>query len=147
RLVVVESPTKARTIRQFLPSGYQVEASMGHVRDLPSSAAEIPAAVKKEKWARLGVNVEDGFTPLYVVPSDKKKTVTALKAALKDADELYLATDEDREGESIGWHLLEVLKPKVPVRRMVFHEITREAILRALDETRELDTRLVDAQE
>ncbi len=147
RLVVVESPTKARTIRQFLPSGYQVEASMGHVRDLPSSAAEIPAAVKKEKWARLGVNVEDGFTPLYVVPADKKKTVKQLKDALKDADELYLATDEDREGESIGWHLLEVLKPRVPVRRMVFHEITREAILRALDETRDLDARLVDAQE
>ena len=147
RLVVVESPTKARTIRQFLPPGYTVEASMGHVRDLPSSAAEIPAAVKKEKWARLGVDVEGGFTPLYVVPADKKKTVTALKAALKDADELYLATDEDREGESIGWHLLEVLKPKVPVRRMVFHEITKDAILRALTETRDLDTRLVDAQE
>lgn len=147
RLVVVESPTKARTIRKFLPSDYQVEASMGHVRDLPSSASEIPASVKKEKWARLGVNVEEGFTPLYVVPSDKKKVVKQLKDALKDADELYLATDEDREGESIGWHLLEVLKPKVPVRRMVFHEITREAILKALDQTRELDSRLVDAQE
>ena len=147
RLVVVESPTKARTIRKFLPAGYQVEASMGHVRDLPSSAAEIPAAVKGEKWARLGVNVADGFTPLYVVPADKRKTVKQLKDALKDADELYLATDEDREGESIGWHLLQVLKPKVPVKRMVFHEITKEAILRALDETRDLDTRLVDAQE
>ncbi len=147
RLVVVESPTKARTIRKFLPPGYQVEASMGHVRDLPSSASEIPAAVKKEKWARLGVNIEEGFEPLYVVPSDKKKVVKQLKDALKDADELYLATDEDREGESIGWHLLEVLKPKVPVRRMVFHEITKEAILKALDQTRDLDTRLVDAQE
>ena len=147
RLVVVESPTKARTIRKFLPSGYQVEASMGHVRDLPSSAAEIPAKVKKEKWARLGVNVADGFTPLYVVPADKKKVVKQLKDALKDADELYLATDEDREGESIGWHLLEVLQPKVPVKRMVFHEITKEAILKALDQTRDLDTRLVDAQE
>ncbi len=147
RLVVVESPTKARTIRKFLPPGYQVEASMGHVRDLPSSAKEIPAAMKKEKWARLGVNVEEGFEPLYVVPSDKKKVVKQLKDALKDADELYLATDEDREGESIGWHLLEVLKPTVPVRRMVFHEITKEAILKALDQTRELDTRLVDAQE
>ena len=147
RLVVVESPTKARTIRKFLPSGYQVEASMGHVRDLPSSASEIPKAVKKEKWARLGVNVEEGFEPLYVVPADKKKVVKALKDALKDADELYLATDEDREGESIGWHLLEVLKPKVPVKRMVFHEITKEAILKALDQTRDLDTRLVDAQE
>ena len=147
RLVVVESPTKARTIRKFLPSGYRVEASMGHVRDLPSSAAEIPAKVKKEKWARLGVNVDDGFTPLYVVPADKRKTVKMLKDALKDADELYLATDEDREGESIGWHLLEVLQPKVPVKRMVFHEITKPAILRALEETRDLDHRLVDAQE
>jgi DNA topoisomerase-1 len=147
RLVVVESPTKARTIRKFLPPGYQVEASMGHVRDLPAKASEIPAKVKKEKWARLGVNVEEGFEPLYVVPADKKKVVKQLKDALKDADELYLATDEDREGESIGWHLLEVLKPKVPVRRMVFHEITKEAILKALDQTRELDTRLVDAQE
>ena len=147
RLVVVESPTKARTIRKFLPPGYQVEASMGHVRDLPSSASEIPAAMKKEKWARLGVNVADGFTPLYVVPADKKKTVKQLKDALKEADELYVATDEDREGESIGWHLLQVLKPKVPVYRMVFHEITKAAILRALEETRELDTRLVDAQE
>ncbi|HEX9952342.1 MAG TPA: type I DNA topoisomerase [Rubricoccaceae bacterium] len=147
RLVVVESPTKARTIRKFLPAGYQVEASMGHVRDLPSSAAEIPAGVKGEKWARLGVNVAEGFAPLYVVPADKRKTVKMLKDALKDADELYLATDEDREGESIGWHLLQVLNPKVPVKRMVFHEITKEAILRALDETRDLDTRLVDAQE
>ena len=147
RLVVVESPTKARTIRKFLPPGYQVEASMGHVRDLPAKASEIPAKVKKEKWARLGVNVEEGFEPLYVVPADKKKVVKQLKDALKDADELYLATDEDREGESIGWHLLEVLKPTVPVRRMVFHEITKEAILKALDQTRELDTRLVDAQE
>ncbi|MEL6614335.1 MAG: type I DNA topoisomerase, partial [Bacteroidota bacterium] len=147
RLVVVESPTKARTIRKFLPSSYQVEASMGHVRDLPSSASEIPASVKKEKWARLGVNVKDGFEPLYVVPSDKKKTVKQLKDALKTADELYLATDEDREGESIGWHLLQVLKPTVPVKRMVFHEITKEAILKALDDTREVDSRLVDAQE
>ncbi len=147
RLVVVESPTKARTIRQFLPQGYQVEACMGHVRDLPSSAAEIPAAVKKEKWARLGVDVEHGFKPLYVVPADKRKTVKGLKDALAGADELILATDEDREGESIGWHLLEVLKPKVPVKRMVFHEITKDAILRALDQTRALDNRLVDAQE
>lgn len=147
RLVVVESPTKARTIRQFLPPGFQVEASMGHIRDLPSSAKEIPAKVKKEKWARLGVNVNEGFEPLYVVPSEKKKTVKQLKDALKGADELYLATDEDREGESIGWHLLQVLNPKVPVKRMVFHEITRDAILRALEQTREIDSRLVDAQE
>src|SRR5690606_37741132 len=147
RLVVVESPTKARTIRRFLPAEYRVEACMGHVRDLPSSASEIPAALKKEKWARLGVNVEEGFAPLYVVPADKRKVVKELKDALKEADELYIATDEDREGESIGWHLLEVLKPKVPVRRMVFHEITREAIRNALSQTRDLDDRLVDAQE
>lgn len=138
RLVVVESPTKARTIRRFLPDGFQVEASMGHVRDLPSSASEIPAALKKEDWARLGVNVKEGFEPLYVIPSSKKKVVKQLKDALKGADELLLATDEDREGESIGWHLTKVLDPKVPIRRMVFHEITRDAIQRALDETREI---------
>ena len=130
KLVIVESPTKARTIRGYLPDGYHVEASMGHIRDLPASASEIPAAYKGESWSRLGVNVEQDFDPLYVVPSDKKKVVTALKKELKKADELILATDEDREGESIGWHLTEVLKPKVPVQRMVFHEITQEAILR-----------------
>ncbi len=148
RLVVVESPTKARTIRKFLPGGeYRIEASMGHVRDLPASAAEIPSGFKDEAWARLGVRVDNGFEPLYVIPADKKKVVRELKEALKDADELYIATDEDREGESIGWHLLEVLKPKVPVRRMVFHEITREAILGALRHTRHIDQALVDAQE
>ncbi|MDX1547913.1 MAG: type I DNA topoisomerase, partial [Rhodothermales bacterium] len=148
RLVVVESPTKAKTIRRFLPGGqYRVEASMGHVRDLPASASQIPAQYKNEKWARLGVRADNGFEPLYVVPPEKKKVVRALKEALKDADELYIATDEDREGESIGWHLLEVLDPRVPVRRMVFHEITREAILEALDHTREIDRALVDAQE
>ncbi len=148
RLVVVESPTKARTIRRFLPKDtYRIEASMGHVRDLPASASEIPAKLKNKPWARLGVQVENGFEPIYVVPKDKKKIVKELQAALKEADELYIATDEDREGESIGWHLLEVLKPKVPVRRMVFHEITREAILGALDHTREIDASLVDAQE
>ena len=147
KLVIVESPTKARTIRNFLPDGYQVEASMGHVRDLPASAAEIPSAHKGEPWARLGVNVEQDFDPLYVIPSSKKKVVTELKSKLKNADELILATDEDREGESIGWHLHEVLKPKVPVRRMVFHEITREAIQKALDETRAIDQDLVHAQE
>ena len=120
---------------------------MGHVRDLPSSASEIPASVKKEKWARLGVNVEEGFEPLYVVPSDKKKVVKHLKDLLKEVDELYLATDEDREGESIGWHLMQVLKPSVPVRRMVFHEITKDAIMRALEDTREVNAGLVDAQE
>ena len=147
KLVIVESPTKARTIRNFLPKGYQVKASMGHVRDLPASAAEIPANVKGEAWARLGVKVEDDFEPLYVVPSDKKKVISELRTALKGADEVLLATDEDREGESIGWHLYEVLKPKVPVRRMVFHEITKEAIDQALKETRSIDNDLVRAQE
>ena len=148
RLVVVESPTKARTIRKFLSrGGYRIEASMGHVRDLPPSASQIPAKFKGESWARLGVNTEDGFEPLYIIPADKKKVVRELKEALKEADELYIATDEDREGESIGWHLLEVLNPKVPVRRMVFHEITQEAIQTALNNTRQIDRNLVDAQE
>ncbi|UZQ56022.1 type I DNA topoisomerase [Trichothermofontia sichuanensis B231] len=146
-LVIVESPTKARTIRNFLPQGYRVEASMGHVRDLPQSASEVPASVKGEKWAKLGVNVEANFDPLYVVPKDKQKVVKALKEALKEADELLLATDEDREGESISWHLLEVLQPKVPVRRMVFHEITEEAIAEALHHCRTIDDQLVRAQE
>lgn len=146
-LVIVESPTKARTIRNFLPQGYRVEASMGHVRDLPESASDVPASVKGEKWAQLGVNVEANFDPLYVVPKDKQKVVKALKEALKEADELLLATDEDREGESISWHLLEVLKPKVPVRRMVFHEITEEAIDQALHNCRAINDQLVHAQE
>jgi len=146
-LVIVESPTKARTIRGFLPKGYRVEASMGHVRDLPNNASEIPAAQKGQKWANLGVNTEANFEPLYVVPKDKKKVVRELKDALKGAEQLLLATDEDREGESISWHLLQLLAPKVPVKRMVFHEITKEAISRALDQTRELDMELVHAQE
>ncbi|RZM78857.1 type I DNA topoisomerase [Leptolyngbya iicbica] len=146
-LVIVESPTKAKTIRNYLPSGYRVEASMGHVRDLPRSASEIPASVKGEKWAQLGVNPDADFEPLYVVPSDKKKVVKTLKDALKSADELVLATDEDREGESISWHLLQVLKPKVPIKRMVFHEITEEAIQAALDNCRDIDDQLVRAQE
>jgi DNA topoisomerase-1 len=146
-LVIVESPTKARTIQKYLPKGYRVEASMGHVRDLPQSASEIPAAYKKEKWSQLGVNVEANFEPIYVVPRDKKKVVKTLKDALKQADELVLATDEDREGESISWHLLEVLKPKVPTKRMVFHEITEEAILHAIANCREIDVQLVHAQE
>ena len=128
-------------------SDYVVESSIGHIRDLPNRAAEIPEKIKKESWARLGVDVDNDFEPLYVVDPDKKEKVAELKKLLKDADELLLATDEDREGEAIAWHLLEVLKPKVPVRRMVFHEITREAIQRALGETREIDERLVDAQE
>ncbi len=147
KLVIVESPTKARTIRGFLPKGYQVKASMGHVRDLPASAAEIPSKVKGEPWARIGVKVEENFEPLYVIPSGKKKVISELKAALKEADELLLATDEDREGESIGWHLYEVLKPKVPVKRMIFHEITKEAIDQALKKTRSIDNDLVRAQE
>jgi len=146
-LVIVESPTKARTIRGFLPRTFRVEASMGHVRDLPNNASEIPASHKAEKWANLGVNTADGFEPLYVVPKDKKKIVKELKDALKGADQLLLATDEDREGESISWHLLQLLQPKVPVKRMVFHEITEEAIQRALNDTRELNMELVHAQE
>jgi DNA topoisomerase I len=147
RLVIVESPAKARTIAGYLGPDFVVESSVGHIRDLPDSAAEIPEKYKGESWARLGVDVEHGFEPLYVVDPDKKKTVSQLKKQLAGADELLLATDEDREGEAIAWHLLEVLKPKVPVRRMVFHEITRDAIEQALDDTREVDERLVDAQE
>jgi len=147
RLVIVESPAKAKTIAGYLGDGYVVESSIGHIRDLPNRAADIPAAAKKEPWARLGVNVDDAFQPLYVVDPDKKKKVEELKRELKNSTELLLATDEDREGEAIAWHLLEVLNPKVPVRRMVFHEITRDAIQRALGETREIDADLVDAQE
>src|SRR6476646_7473887 len=147
RLVIVESPAKARTIAGYLGPDFVVESSVGHIRDLPDSAAEIPEKYKGEPCARLGVDVEHDFEPLYVVDPDKKKTVAQLKKQLADADELLLATDEDREGEAIAWHLLEVLKPKVPTRRMVFHEITRDAIERALEETREVDDNLVDAQE
>ncbi|MFM7364463.1 MAG: type I DNA topoisomerase [Cuspidothrix sp.] len=146
-LVIVESPTKARTIRNYLPKDYRVEASMGHVRDLPQSASEIPASVKGEKWAQLGVNVEADFEPIYVVPKDKRKIVTQLKEALKGVTELILATDEDREGESISWHLYQLLKPKVPTKRMVFHEITQEAIQTALQDCRNIDEQLVRAQE
>ncbi|HAN46913.1 MAG TPA: type I DNA topoisomerase [Cyanobacteria bacterium UBA8156] len=146
-LVIVESPTKARTIRNFLPQGYRVEASMGHVRDLPDSASDIPAEYKALPWAKLGVNVENDFEPLYVVPKDKKKIVRELKEALKGVTELILATDEDREGESISWHLLQLLNPKVPTKRMVFHEITAEAIRAALHQCREVDEQLVRAQE
>ena len=147
KLVIVESPAKAKTIASYLGPDYLVESSIGHIRDLPNNASEIPANLKGEAWARLGVNVDKDFEPLYVVDSRKKKVVADLKAKLKNADELLLATDEDREGEAIAWHLREVLDPKVPVRRMVFHEITRPAIERALGETREIDDRLVDAQE
>ncbi|MFV8251037.1 type I DNA topoisomerase [Bdellovibrio bacteriovorus] len=147
KLVIVESPTKAKTIRKFLGRDYVVESCMGHIRDLPQSAKDIPEKVKKEKWAQLGVNVDKNFEPLYCVPKDKTKVVKNLKDKLEEASELYLATDEDREGESISWHLLEVLKPKVPTKRMVFHEITKDAIQKALKDTREIDFNLVRAQE
>jgi DNA topoisomerase-1 len=145
KLVIVESPSKARTIAGYLGSGYVVESSVGHIRDMPDRAAEIPAKYRNEPWARLGVNVDDDFEPLYVVHSDKKQQVAKLKSLLKDADELLLATDEDREGEAIAWHLLEELKPKVPHSRMVFHEITPEAIARAIANPRQVNEGLVDA--
>ncbi|MCG7236404.1 type I DNA topoisomerase [Corynebacterium sp. ACRQP] len=146
-LVIVESATKAKKIQKYLGDDFIVEASVGHIRDLPGRAADIPAKYKKEPWAKLGVNPEDGFTPIYVVDADKKKKVTDLKSKLKQADKLLLATDPDREGEAIAWHLLETLKPKVPVERMVFNEITESAIRDAAENTRELDMALVDAQE
>ncbi len=145
RLVIVESPAKARTIAGYLGKGYVVESSIGHIRDMPDKAAEIPARYRGEPWARLGVNVDADFEPLYVVNADKKQQVAKLKSLLKNADELLLATDEDREGEAIAWHLLEELKPKVPARRMVFHEITPEAIAQAVASPREMDHGLVDA--
>ena len=148
-LVIVESPAKARTIKRFLGANFIVEASIGHIRDLPRNAAEIPAAKKKESWSRLGVDVEHNFEPLYVVPNDKKEQVKKLKELVAKASELYLATDEDREGEAISWHLLEVLKPKkgLPVKRLVFHEITKDAIEEALASPREIDENMVSAQE
>ena len=146
-LVIVESPAKAKTIAGLLGPDYVVESSIGHIRDLPRRADEVPAAYKGEEWSRLGVDVDNGFKPLYVISSDKKSQVSKLKSLVKQASEVYLASDEDREGESIAWHLLEVLAPTVPVKRMVFHEITRAAIERAVEEWRDLDRRLVDAQE
>ena len=145
KLVIVESPSKARTIAGYLGQGYVVESSVGHIRDMPDSAAEIPEKYRGEPWARLGVNVDDNFQALYVVHSDKRQQVAKLKSLLKDADELLLATDEDREGEAIAWHLLQELKPKVPTSRMVFHEITPEAIARAIANPRQVDDGLVDA--
>ena len=147
KLVIVESPAKARKIGSFLGDDYVVEASVGHIRDLPQRAADIPKEYKKLAWAKEGVNIEEDFAPLYVINPDKKAKVSELKELMKDADELILATDEDREGEAIAWHLIEVLRPKIPVKRMVFHEITKEAIQKAAQETRDLDYRLVDAQE
>ena len=146
-LVIVESPAKARTIGKFLGPGFTVEASIGHIRDLPQGAKEVPAEFKDKDWAYLGVDVEQGFKPIYIVSADRKKQVTKLRALLKDAQDLYLATDEDREGEAISWHLCEVLKPKVPVHRLVFHEITEEAIQEALAHPRSIDEGLVKAQE
>ena len=146
-LVIVESPAKARTIAKFLGRDYKVEASIGHVRDLPQGAKEVPEKYKGEEWAYLGVNVNEDFTPVYIVPAKKKQQVSKLRQALKDAKNLYLATDEDREGEAISWHLCELLNPKVPVRRLVFHEITEEAIREALAHPREIDDQLVRAQE
>ncbi|MGM0587479.1 MAG: type I DNA topoisomerase [Bacteroidota bacterium] len=146
-LVIVESPTKAKTIRKFLSNEYEVDSSMGHIRDLPASAKEIPAKFKKESWSNLGVNVDEGFEPLYVIPSGKKKVVKRLKKLLKESDELILATDEDREGEAISWHLIEVLNTDKPVKRMVFHEITDSAIKDALENFRDIDMNLVNAQE
>ncbi|MGC3968769.1 MAG: type I DNA topoisomerase [Pirellulales bacterium] len=146
-LVIVESPAKARTIGKFLGRDFVIEASIGHVRDLPQGAKQIPAQYKGEKWANLGVNVEDEFQPIYVIPPDKSEHVRKLKGLVKTADELYLATDEDREGEAISWHLQEILQPKIPVKRLVFHEITEEAIHAALEHPRDIDENLVKAQE
>lgn len=146
-LVIVESPAKARTLARFLGKKYRVEASYGHIRDLPESASEVPAEIKGKSWGRMGIDTDGDFTPYYVVPGDKKKNVTALKAAMKDASELILATDPDREGEAISWHLKELLKPKVKVRRIVFHEITEEAVTAALAEQHDVDENLVRAQE
>ena len=147
RLVIVESPTKARKIAGYLGSNYIVESSRGHIRDLPRNAADVPAKYKSEPWARLGVDVDHNFEPLYIISPEKKSTVAELKDLLKNVDELYLATDGDREGEAIAWHLLETLKPRIPVKRMVFHEITEPAIRAAAEHPRELDNALVDAQE
>ena len=147
KLIIVESPAKARTITRFLGDGYVVASSYGHIRDLPASAKDIPARWKNEAWSRLGVNVEDGYAPIYIVSPDSRAQVAELKKLMKQADEILLATDEDREGEAISWHLLEVLQPKVPVRRITFHEITKEAITAALQSPREIDMQLVRAQE
>src|SRR3954464_8145530 len=146
-LVIVESPAKAKILGRFLGNKYRVEASYGHIRDLPESAAEVPKEIKEKDWGRLGVDVDSDFTPYYVVPADKRKQVAHLKTAIKDASELLLATDPDREGESISWHLAQVLKPKIPVRRIVFHEITEEAVREALDNPSAVNENLVRAQE
>src|SRR6266436_4871324 len=146
-LVIVESPAKARTIERILKGGYEVMASYGHIRDLPESADEIPDEIRKKKWGRLGVDTEGDFKPYYVIPDDKRKYVQALRTALKGATQVYLATDPDREGESISWHLKEILKPKVPTKRIVFHEITEEAIKEAVKDAQDVNENLVRAQE
>ena len=146
-LVIVESPTKAKTLGRFLGTKYRVEASYGHIRDLPESAASVPKEIKDKEWGRLGVDVESDFRPYYVVPVEKKKQVAHLKSAVKEASELLLATDPDREGESISWHLREVLQPKIPVRRLAFHEITEDAVNEALENPSEINENLVRAQE
>jgi DNA topoisomerase I len=146
-LIIVESPAKAKTISKFLGRDYVVESSFGHIRDLPKNADEIPAKVKGEPWARLGINVEKDFEPLYIVSAEKRQQVAKLRALSKDVDEVILATDEDREGEAIAWHLLDELKPRVPVKRMVFHEITKEAIQNAIQNPRGVNENLVQAQE
>src|SRR5215217_1806038 len=146
-MVIVESPAKAKTLSRFLGDRYHVVASVGHIRDLPGSARETPAEIKDKPWGRLAVDVDGDFKPYYVVPPDKKKNVTALKAALKDASEVLLATDPDREGESISWHLTQVLKPKVPVRRIEFHEVTEDAVKEAIEHARSVNDNLVRAQE
>ena len=149
KLVIVESPAKARTIGGYLGKDYVVESSIGHIRDLPNNAADTPAKIKDKPWGRLAVDVDNGFEPYYVVPRDKKSHIAKLKKLVKDADALYLATDEDREGEAIAWHLLDELKPPkgLPVHRMVFHEITKAAILAAVENPREINDDLVEAQE
>ncbi|MGM0737882.1 MAG: type I DNA topoisomerase, partial [Bacteroidota bacterium] len=146
-LIIVESPTKAKTIKKFLPKSMTVDSCNGHIRDLPASAKEIPAKMKKNKWANLGIDIDNEYEPLYVISPQKKKTVSRLKKQIKEADELILATDEDREGEGISWHIVDELKPKIPVKRMVFHEITDEAIEHALKDFRDINMNLVDAQE
>src|ERR1700752_108443 len=146
-LVMVGSPAKEKTLGRFLGNKYRVEASYGHIRDVPESASDVPKEIKAKDWGRLGVDVEQDFTPYYVVPADKRKQVTHLKTAVKDASELLLATDPDREGESISWHLTQVLKPRIPVRRIVFHEITEDAVKEALDHPGDVNENLVRAQE
>src|SRR6186997_3635495 len=146
-LVIVESPAKARTLSRLLGDEYRVEASVGHVRDLPENASEVPAEIKDKPWGRMGVDIENGFRPYYVIARDKAARIRELRSAVKDAPEVLLATDPDREGESISWHLREVLNPQVPIRRIEFHEITEEAVQRAIEEAREIDLKLVDAQE